>query len=430
MTPRPLWMALLVLGAALAGCAAKTSPPSGTTDFVDPACNLPATIPSAPANPRVLLNTSLGNITLEVFREQVPVTANNFLGHVRDGVYDGTRFHRIISNFMMQGGDPNSRDDDPSNDGQGGAGEPIPDEFHWKLRHDRKGIVSMANRGPNTGTSQFFITFAPTPHLDDKHAIFAQVVDGMAVVDRVAAEAASQSGTPRVPVVLHKATVLDPAPATGGPLGLTLWTPDPANNAAGGTTRFLVVAGNTADRSVPVCVDFTAPSGVTVRTEAAYGAFDLPAGQRRAFLVEARFGDGAPDQADIQAKLRTVGANTTLQLQATKVPAGPLPSDGDKVVVDYIGLQVDGRLFDTSIKDAADRARAAGFAGAGRGSYQPITFELPGGAIAGFERLMRETPEGGSNAGRIAPEDAYGTSGSHQLAGRTLMFELEIRDVQ
>ncbi|MEA3190922.1 MAG: hypothetical protein QOD77_1504 [Thermoplasmata archaeon] len=428
----PVLLVLTLL--VFAGCAAKTNTSSSTdapaNGFVDPTCDLPSTVPAAPANPRVVLNTTLGNITLEVFREQVPVTANNFLQHVRDGVFDGTKFHRIITNFMMQGGDPNSKDADPANDGQGGAGSPIEDEFHWKLRHDAKGVVSMANRGPNTGTSQFFITFAPTTHLDDKHAIFAKVVDGMAVVDRVQAEAASQSGTPRVAVVLNKATILDPAPASGGPLGLALWTPDPKNNAAGGATRFLLVASNKADRSVPVCVDFTAPDGVTVRVEPGHASFDLPAGQRHAFVVEARLGDAAPDEALIVAKLRTVGATATQELTAVRVAAGPKAGDGNSVVVDYIGLNTDGRLFDTSVKDAAERAKAAEFGSAVKGSYAPITFQLPGGAIKGFEALMRETPEGGSSAVRVAPADAYGASGTHQLAGRTLMFQLEIRDVK
>ncbi len=150
--------------------------------------------------------TNLGPITLE-FYSQAPITANNFANLAKDGYYDGVIFHRIINDFMMQGGDPQGT----GRGGEAHGGGSIPDEFHPSLRHDRAGIVSMANSGPNTGGSQFFITFGPTPHLDDKHSIFAVVVDGMDVVERVNEEAASQGGTPRIDVYMQTVLVDQPA---------------------------------------------------------------------------------------------------------------------------------------------------------------------------------------------------------------------------
>ena len=119
--------------------------------------------------------TEKGPVKVRLFAEEAPETVNNFVFLARDGYFDGTTFHRVIADFMVQGGDPTGT-------GTGGPGYRIPDEFHPELRHDRPGVLSMANAGPNTGGSQFFITHVATPWLDGKHAVFGEVVDGMEVV--------------------------------------------------------------------------------------------------------------------------------------------------------------------------------------------------------------------------------------------------------
>lgn len=124
------------------------------------------------------LNTEKGPITIHLFAREAPATVNNFVFLAREGYFDGTTFHRVIPNFMIQGGDPTGT-------GMGGPGYKIKDEFHPRLRHDRPGILSMANAGPNTGGSQFFITHTATPHLDNKHAIFGEVVEGIDVVNAI-----------------------------------------------------------------------------------------------------------------------------------------------------------------------------------------------------------------------------------------------------
>jgi peptidyl-prolyl cis-trans isomerase B (cyclophilin B) len=122
--------------------------------------------------------TEKGTVRIRLFAEEAPETVNNFVSLARDGYFDGTTFHRVIPDFMAQGGDPTGT-------GMGGPGYHIPDEFHPELRHDRPGILSMANAGPNTGGSQFFITYVATPWLDDRHAIFGEVVDGMDIVGSI-----------------------------------------------------------------------------------------------------------------------------------------------------------------------------------------------------------------------------------------------------
>jgi cyclophilin family peptidyl-prolyl cis-trans isomerase len=123
-------------------------------------------------------HTDRGAIRVRLFAQEAPQTVNNFVFLAREGYFDGTTFHRVIRNFMIQGGDPTGT-------GTGGPGYRIKDEFHPQLRHDRPGILSMANAGPNTGGSQFFITHTATPHLDNRHAVFGEVVEGMDVVNAI-----------------------------------------------------------------------------------------------------------------------------------------------------------------------------------------------------------------------------------------------------
>lgn len=140
--------------------------PSAPTMQIDPSKHYEATF-----------HTSRGDFTVELFAAQAPVTVNNFVFLARDGFYDGTTFHRVIKGFMAQGGDPQGT-------GTGGPGYQWADERGaLALKHDGPGVLSMANAGPNTNGSQFFITFGPTPHLNGKHAVFGKVVSGMDVVN-------------------------------------------------------------------------------------------------------------------------------------------------------------------------------------------------------------------------------------------------------
>jgi len=121
------------------------------------------------------MKTDVGMLVIELFADKTPKTVNNFVFLARQGFYDGVIFHRVIADFMAQGGDPTGT-------GSGGPGYKFADEFHPSLRHDKPGILSMANAGPGTNGSQFFITHVPTPHLNDKHTVFGQVIEGMDVL--------------------------------------------------------------------------------------------------------------------------------------------------------------------------------------------------------------------------------------------------------
>jgi peptidyl-prolyl cis-trans isomerase B (cyclophilin B) len=128
---------------------------------------------------RIVLHTSKGDIEGTLFASKVPMTVANYLNLAKHGFYDGLTFHRVIPDFMIQGGDPLGT-------GTGGPGYKFADEFDSSLHHDKPGIFSMANAGPGTNGSQFFITHVPTPWLDGKHAIFGEVTKGQDVVNRIA----------------------------------------------------------------------------------------------------------------------------------------------------------------------------------------------------------------------------------------------------
>jgi cyclophilin family peptidyl-prolyl cis-trans isomerase len=140
---------------------------------------------------KAILHTGKGDIVAKLYAEKVPRTVNNFVFLAQEGFYDNTIFHRVISDFMAQGGDPTGT-------GRGGPGYRFQDEFDPTLRHDKPGVLSMANAGPNTNGSQFFITHVPTPWLDNKHAVFGQVVEGMDVLLSIPARDPQRPEAPAV----------------------------------------------------------------------------------------------------------------------------------------------------------------------------------------------------------------------------------------
>lgn len=160
-------------------------------------------------------DTTLGKFTAELFEDKTPKTVANFVG-LADGTkewthpktkvksktpyYDGIIFHRVIRDFMIQGGDPLGL-------GYGGPGYNFEDEFHPSLRHDRAGILSMANAGPNTNGSQFFVTLGPTPHLDRRHTVFGAVIEGMDVVEKIGKAQTDKQDRPVTPIVMNKVTI-------------------------------------------------------------------------------------------------------------------------------------------------------------------------------------------------------------------------------
>ena len=150
--------------------------------------------------PRTVIDTTKGRIVIELYAQEAPKTVANFVKLAKDGFYNGLIFHRVIPGFMVQTGDP-------SGTGTGGPGYTFEDEFGPGLSHDGPGVVSMANAGPNTNGSQFFITLAPTSWLDGKHTIFGHVIEGQAIVERIAAVERDARDRPRKDIVMKHVTI-------------------------------------------------------------------------------------------------------------------------------------------------------------------------------------------------------------------------------
>ena len=159
--------------------------------------------------------TTEGNFTIRLFDKEAPNTVANFVGLAEGSkewtdprtsqkttqpYYDGIIFHRVIDGFMIQGGDPLGQ-------GIGGPGYKFADEFHPKLRHSKAGILSMANAGPNTNGGQFFITLGPTPHLDNRHSVFGEVVEGMDVVKRIGSTKTGAGDRPVKSITIESVTI-------------------------------------------------------------------------------------------------------------------------------------------------------------------------------------------------------------------------------
>ena len=153
------------------------------------------------AERKIRFTTNKGVFEAQMFEEKAPNTTKNFIELTEKGFYDGIIFHRVIDGFMIQGGDPTGT-------GMGGPGYKIKDEFGEGLVHDDEGILSMANAGPNTGGSQFFITLAPTPWLNGHHAVFGKIVKGMDVVREIGSVATGFRDRPVDPVVMEKVEVV------------------------------------------------------------------------------------------------------------------------------------------------------------------------------------------------------------------------------
>lgn len=201
---------------------AKTAPPATqqAAETAAPATETPRTEttpvneskPAQSENEIAVMETTMGTIKLKFFADAAPKAVENFKSLAKKGYYNGITFHRVIDKFMIQGGDPTGT----GRNGQSIWGKPFEDEFSPKIRFDRKGLFAMANAGPATNGSQFFITLVPTPHLNDRHTIFGEVVEGMDIVDKIGKVAVGAGDKPTSPVTMTKVSIVVPAAKAAG----------------------------------------------------------------------------------------------------------------------------------------------------------------------------------------------------------------------
>lgn len=201
MSAKKFFVLATILSLFLSGCVKMESNNNTTTPVPTKTVTqiLGGFTPSK-KNITVLFKTNYGDFKLEVFSKDLPITAGNFEKLVKQKFYDGTKFHRVIADFMVQGGDP-------VGNGTGGPGYNIPDEFSADNQNDR-GTIAMANAGPNTGGSQFFINVVNNNYLDGKHPVFGKVISGMDVVDKISKLDKDASDAPLKDVIIKSITIV------------------------------------------------------------------------------------------------------------------------------------------------------------------------------------------------------------------------------
>ena len=331
--------------------------------------------------------TTKGTFVAKLYHDKTPVTVSNFVtlasgtSEMADTAYagkpyfNGIIFHRVIDNFMIQGGDPMGT-------GMGSPGYSFPDEFVQGLVHDRKGLLSMANSGPNTNGSQFFITLKETPHLNYKHAVFGEIVIGQEVVDSIGKVPTNAADRPLEDVVMQEVNILTKGDITVPILKDALAAKDKADTEKANKIQALAQEAKAANDAILA------------------DAEELPSGLRMAYITKGE---------------------------------GPDPQEGQTIMLEYEGYYTDGFLFDTSDVDLAEKFDVMNLARkeAGRYGALEIPFSADARMIPGFKETMLAMKVGDEVMVYLPSHLAYGERGSRAIPPNTdLVFRMKMTGVK
>lgn len=337
-------------------------------------------------------NTSMGPIVAQLYFKETPMTVANFVSlaegtstmvdstYKNKKYYDGLIFHRVVDGFVIQGGDPTGT-------GSGGPGYKFPDEFNDSLRHDAKGILSMANGGPNTNGSQFFITLAPIPHLNGVHTVFGKVVKGLDVVDAIGKVETGAGDRPNKEVKINEVNII---------------------------------------RKGKDARNFDAPKVFEQQLKKIEE-------EKQALEAEkkARRDKKAEEFSKLEAKADSLDSG--LKIYFEEKGEGPKPKNGQQVRISYEGYFADGTLFDTSNPDLAKEAGIYNERRAQMNQYGPMTTTYGPDApmIPGFKEALQQMQVGDEIVVWIPSELAYGQRGAGGVIppNTDLIFRMEMLDM-
>lgn len=434
------FLAIVPITAALAGCflPGEEKPPI----VIPHGC--PKVEGRTPGGVLWPIETRFGTMTVELCAQQAPVTVSHILNLTRQGKYKNASFYRIVGpdantakGFVVQAGLERLASTIPK----------VPDEFHPQLRHDREGTLSIAHAGPGTGSSEFFITLDATPHLDDRHAVFGYVVEGLDALRLLGSTPTTASAgnpdeksKPVTPVPITRIGVAAYPEAVPVHAEVAAYAPMPARPAAAGEgINWAIVVRNLGTYRDNVTVTMSGPEGWSVSVELGRATQDIPAGKGSVFLVSALAPPGTANGTyalTATAKsARDASRSATVALAAEVGELGGAIETGQRVLANYVGMLPDGRVFDTSVEPIASNASlfkmGTVFTYRGIGVYAPFNFTVGSGVIPGFTNLAKQARVGEAVAGRIEPKDAYATGDVYKspLVGKALVFELHILKV-
>lgn len=374
------YLVLCIIGIVLTSCTSSKRADLGDGLFAD-------------------IQTTKGDIIVKLEHEQTPVTVANFVS-LAEGkspfvdekykdkpYYNGITFHRVIKDFMIQGGDPDGT-------GRGNPGYKFMDETNDSLVHDKKGILSMANAGPGTNGSQFFITHKETPFLNGRHTVFGAVVEGLSVVDSIANVETGAGDKPVVDVVMNKVEIIRNGKEA---------------------RQFDAVA---------VMTDYFAKEGERLAAEEKANAEREATAQKERAALAASI----PTEKE-KAKELPSG----LKILNLKEGTGEKPKIGQQVLVMYAGFLENGSLFDSNYEEIARKYNKYDDRRAQGGGYQPIpmTYSSEAQLIAGFKEALMTMKVGDKIRVFIPPHLGYGEQGSRNVIppNADLVFDLEITGI-
>ncbi len=373
------YLVLLTLAIIFSSCKSSKRPDLGDGLFAD-------------------IKTTKGDIILKLEHEKTPVTVANFVS-LAEGVspfvseeyknkpyYEGLIFHRVMKDFMIQGGDP-------LGSGSGGPGYKFFDEFNDSLIHDKKGILSMANPGPDANGSQFFITHKPTPWLNNKHSVFGEVVEGIDVVDSIANVKVAAGNKPIADVVMNAVEIIRNGKEAKKFDAVAIMT-----EYFDGEEDRIAAAKKEAEEKAMLAIKSKEEMAIAITTDKAK-ALELPSG---------------------------------LKILNLKEGSGEKPKIGQKVGVIYAGYLEDGSMFDSNDKEVATKYNKFNWNREQAGGYNPIPMDYSTEArlIAGFKEALLTMSVGDKIRVFIPSHLGYGEQGSGPIPPNSeLVFDLEISGI-
>jgi cyclophilin family peptidyl-prolyl cis-trans isomerase len=427
MRARGLVLALVLLSPALAGCVNDA-----TANPIEPCGELEQSFePAVEHNPRLKLETTNGTMTVALHAQQVPLTANHVRRIVNEEVWEDTRFHYIFPSESLFGGDPRSASEDRQAWGSGGYPLTVADEHHQFLRHDEAGVMSLLSPRPNQADSQFVITLAPQPGLDDRNSVFGEVVAGMDTARELAQTPTDDQNRPLYGAYLRNAS-LERAPEPAAP------PPEPSAYGfdctevaePGEEAEHLVALRNTGQSilngSLETSVDDEAGWDVSLRNANA-SQFAVPSGQTVAYPVNVSVPEDAERGTEHTVELRFTSnqqdVETSLELTTRVGQLGDPATDKDQVEVRYVGVLEDGRAFQATETVYTEDGSVSWF---NDPPAEPEPITLDSSEHTQFGDLLQRANLSETVVGSFPSQSQ--TYGEQGLGGRLLTFQVYVSE--